>query len=54
MLLNLVFIFIFDYGIMVLKYLEHWEPKKKYNGQSMPTYTRVSLMCKEENCSFMP
>ncbi|QCE05411.1 Ulp1 protease family [Vigna unguiculata] len=28
---------LFDCGIMVLKYMEHWEANKKYNGQSMPT-----------------
>jgi len=54
MLLNLVFIVRIDCSIMVLKYMEHWEANKKYNGQSMPTYSGVSLMCKEENCSFMP
>jgi len=53
MLLNLVFIFRFDCGIMVLKYMEHWEANKKYNGQSMPTYSGVSLMYNEENFSFI-
>ena len=33
--------------------MEHWEANKKYNGQSRPTYSGVSLMCKEENCSFI-
>jgi len=40
--------FRFECGIMVLKYLEHWEPNKKYNGQSMPTYSGVSSRCKKE------
>ncbi|QCD83112.1 hypothetical protein DEO72_LG2g3455 [Vigna unguiculata] len=34
---------LFECGIMVLKYLEHWEPNKKYNGQSMPTYSGAEL-----------
>jgi len=38
----------FDCGIMVLKYLEHLELDKKYNGQSMPAYTGISSFCKEE------
>jgi len=33
--------------------MEHWKANKKYNGQSMPTYSGVSLMCKEENCSII-
>ncbi|QCE00209.1 hypothetical protein DEO72_LG7g1496 [Vigna unguiculata] len=34
---------LFDCGIMVLKYMEHWEANKKYNGQSMPTYSGAEL-----------
>jgi len=34
-----------DCGIMVLKYLGHWEPEKKYGGKSMPAYTGVSTFC---------
>ena len=33
--------------------MEHWEANKKYNGQSMPTYSGVSLMYNEENFSFI-
>jgi len=43
----------FDDDIMVLKYVEHWEPDKKYNGQCMPTYTGVSSFCKEETNNLM-
>ena len=32
----------FNCGIMVLKYLELWEPKKKYDGKSMFAYIGVS------------
>ncbi|QCD94337.1 hypothetical protein DEO72_LG5g2420 [Vigna unguiculata] len=34
---------LFDCGIMVLKYMKHWEATKTYNGQSMPTYSGAEL-----------
>ncbi|QCD78880.1 hypothetical protein DEO72_LG1g2516 [Vigna unguiculata] len=34
---------LFECGIMVLKYMEHWEANKKYNGQSRPTYSGAEL-----------
>ncbi|QCE04505.1 hypothetical protein DEO72_LG8g2541 [Vigna unguiculata] len=34
---------LFNCGIMVLKYLELWEPKKKYDGKSMFAYIGEEL-----------
>ncbi|QCD89540.1 hypothetical protein DEO72_LG4g486 [Vigna unguiculata] len=33
----------YECGIMVLKYLQPWDPMKKYDGKSMSAYTCEDL-----------
>jgi len=33
--------YVYDFGMMVIKYMEFWDDSRKFNGKNMPRYSTV-------------